>query len=501
MVWDFSQDDNRNGSVGGIYGYIYPNSPASSHSPSHTASLQRISTGATTGAAQLKFNLDGPKYPSAGFGLMFSEAQSVDLRELRGIRVRLTSSQVRWVRISLSSDSSSLPSYFRASDTGASWGIALKVGPNGLDTLVPLGRFSWPTWFTGTPPVTDSQILANTTAIQFNVSCEDVHGICARDTGTVVLDSLRLVGVGGEWPDPVEGTCQGDPLTFSRFDSKTPTRNNYAGYWYTYSDATADSLARGQSRIFASSDTFDLSEWKPDSRANQADIRFHLVHGAMYSGFAALESQMGPSLDSLHSHPYDRPGLTAISFDLAFDSSFPANVAGVIFHAKKQGTEFGNGQDHQVRLPWQPGKRHWCLDFSSLKQPVWSGWKKPFDTDSLLALTWEVHLQGAAREAVGEFRLSDVLLWTTNSSVRSRPKGSGWSVHRAKDAIEVRQSSGAPIAEAVVVGIDGRILARRVLGSAGAESFEIPLRTRSAAWVRLSGKDGLSRTFAISPLD
>jgi hypothetical protein len=127
ISWTFAQDDPQPGGQGGIYAYIYPNDSASRHSPLHTASLQRIPT-ATGGAAKLSFVLDGNGYPSAGFGLMFPQSQSLDLSSLKSIQVYLSTDKPRTVRLSFSSR---IPAYQTASDTGMSYGRDLSANSTG----------------------------------------------------------------------------------------------------------------------------------------------------------------------------------------------------------------------------------------------------------------------------------------------------------------------------------------------------------------------------------
>jgi hypothetical protein len=496
IAWDFSQVDTRSGGNGGVYAYVYPNS-TSRHSPAHEASLERIASG-TTYAAKLSYVLDGSSYPSAGFGLMFPQAQSLDLRRLRSIHLHLSSDRRRKVRLSLSSR---IPAYEGASDTGVSLGRDTVVGPDGLDWTIPAADLTWPKWVADEdiPDISDLAILASAWAVQLNVSCEAAKGSCALDTGWLRVDSLRLEGVGLTWPAPTEGACSGNPVDLSAFSSGKPKRNGLGGWWYAYTDASSsDTSAQGASRILSAPDTTVPSSWVPDSTDDLAHLRFHLIRKGSNSGYAALETQFGAPDNSGYAVPVDLPTLSSVSFQLDFDSSFPSSlVGGVVLHAKKSGKAFSNGQDHQVRIPYDSVPRRWCLDFDSLQQPIWSAWgQTAFTLDSLLAMSWEAKIQSDADDVIGGFKLSAVKLWFSNTAVRRVPTAA-WSVSRHGTSVELRRPDGCGILRAEIVDARGRLLAWTT--AAGSQT-SVLLRTdaRGPSWVRLRDDRGL-RVLVVPP--
>jgi len=478
-----------------VYAYVYPNDSANRQSPFHTASLQRISVPGA-GAAKLSFVLDGRKYPSAGFGLMFPESQPLDLRGLQGIRLHLSTDKPRTIRLSLSSH---IPAYQIAADTGASYGRDLRANNVGQDLSISVSTLTWPSWVIDPPAVSERDIEGSTFAIQLNVSCEDSSGACAKDTGWIRLDSLRLVGVGLSWPSPSPGTCSGDSLDVSRFSSSSPKKNGLGGWWYAYTDQNAaDTSSRGSSRILSASDTSDPTTWTPDSARNLAYLKFHLVRVGAYSGFSAVETQFGPPDNSGNPVPAAMPGLRAISFQLAFDPDFPAALGGVTFHAKKEGKAFANGQDHQVRIPFDSASHRWCLDFDSLKQPNWSAWGQlPFTPDSLMAMSWEVKLPGDAAQSAGGFQISDIRLWSANVSVRQRPLPA-WSLHRQGSRVELTRSLGGGTLFAELLDVRGRVLSS-ARGGADQTAVALEASAHGSTWVRVHDDRGW-RTLAVPPV-
>jgi hypothetical protein len=492
ISWNFAQDDLQPGGHGGVYAYVYPSDSTNRQTPSHTATLQRIPSG-QAGAAKLSFVLDGRKYPSAGFGLMFPESRPLDLRGLQSIRLHISSDRARTVRLSLSSR---LSAYQIAADTGASFGRDVKANATGQDVTISVANLTWPTWVTDPPAVTSRDVLGSTFAIQLNVSCTD--SVCARDSGWIRLDSLRLVGVDLAWPAPSEGSCNGDSLGLSRFSQSSPKKNGLGGWWYAYTDQNAaDTGSRGMSRILSASDTTDPTSWRPDSIQNNAYLKFHLQRVGAYSGFAAVETQFGAPDGLGNPVPASLPGLRGISFQLAFDSGFPAVLGGVTFHAKKAGKAFAEGQDHQVRIPFDSISRRWCLDFDSMRQPDWSAWGQyPFTPDSLLAMSWEVKLPGSTPESSSGFRISEIQLWSTDVSLRnaSIPR---WSLRRRGSRLELSRPLGSGALFAELLDVRGRILSSV---RAGSDQTHVTLESNqhASSWIRVHDDLGW-RTLSVPP--
>lgn len=494
IAWDFSQADTRTGSKGGIYAYVYPDS-SSRHTLAHTASLERVAT-ETGHAAKLTFVLDGSAYPSAGFGLMFPEAQSLDLRDLKSIHLHLSSDTLRKIRLSLSSR---IPAYDTASDTGVSFGRDTTVGPGGIDWVIPAGSLSWPKWAADVPDVPDLAILASSWAVQINASCEHSQGVCSSDSGWIRLDSLRLSGVGLTWPEPKEGNCSGDSIEVSRFSSTKPKKNGLGGWWYAYTDqSSTNTSAHGDSRILSAPDTTTPSSWVPDSAADVAHLKFHLIREGSNSGYADLETQFGPPDDSGNPVAVDLPTLNGISFQLAFDSAFPTSLlGGVVFHAKKSGKAFLDGQDHQVRIPYDSVSRRWCLEFDSLQQPTWSTWGQvAFTPDSLQAMSWEAKIRSDTNDVIGGFQLSAVKLWFANTAVR-RTGVPAWTLHRNGTRLELSRPQGGGMLHAEVLDPRGRVLAR-VSAAASQTSIELQLSSHGPSWIRLRDDRGL-RVLSVPP--
>jgi hypothetical protein len=235
----------------------------------------------------------------------------------------------------------------------------------------------------------------------------------------------------------------------------------------------------------------------PDSANDRAYLKFHLVRVGAYSGFAAVETQFGPPDGSGTPVPASLPSLRSISFQLAFDQDFPSSMGGVIFHAKKAGQAFANGQDHQVRIPFDSMSHRWCLDFESMQQPNWSAWGQvPFTPDSLLAMSWEVKLPGDATQSAGGFQISDVRVWSANTSIR-RTIIPVWSLHRHGTQVELTRPLGGGSVVAELLDIKGRIQSS-IRAGAAQTSMTMETRSHGPSWVRVRDDRG-SRTLAVPP--
>ncbi len=487
MLWDFQEVDTRPSTIGGIYAYVYPSAtdPKSHRTDAHSATLARVVSGpgSTEGrpGARLDFVLDGDRFPSAGFGLMFPESQPLDLRELKSLHVRLKASTPRKVRVSLSSH---LPAYEAATDTGVSLGAEILVGPEGVDWDVAASRLTWPKWVVEVPAVSEDAVFASTFAVQLNVSCQTTDGVCAQDSGWLVVDSLRLTGVGGGYPAPEPGRgCFGDSIEVSRFSSETPKKNGFSGWWYAFSDVSASDSSRGESRILSASDTAKPTSWRPDSIGNRAWLDFRLQRVGPYSGFVGLETQFGPPDAKGLPVSVSISDLVAVGFDLEY-GDFPTDLGGISFHVKKTGRYFQNGAEHQVRIPYDSVPRRWCLDLKDLRQPPWSPWQLAFSPEDLLTMSWEVKLQGVASSARGAFGIRNLRVYRNGGvgvdpSVRRRSVQAG----RSAGGVWVERALAQGTASLVVVDLQGRILARQSFapGQRRAEIAGIP---SGLVWLR-----------------
>jgi hypothetical protein len=482
MLWDFQEVDTRPSTIGGIYAYLYPNAsdPSSQRTPAHTASLARATTSAGNPGARLSFVLDGKRFPSAGFGLMFPESQPLDLREMKFIRLRLSAETPRSVRLSLSSR---LEAYESASDTGASLGCDTIVGPGGVDWLIPTERLTWPKWVADVPAVSEEAILASTFAIQLNVSCEASKGVCEQDSGWVFLDSLRLSGVGGGWPSPEPGRgCFGDSLEVSQFASANPKKNGLSGWWYAFTDVNASTSSKGESRILSAVDTTLPSSWRPDSLGDRAFLDFRLNRVGPYSGFAGIETQFGPPDANGTPVPVTLSHLTSVGFDLEY-GDFPLELGGISFHVKKAGRYFQNGAEHQVRIPYDSLPRRWCLDLKNLRQPPWSAWQLAFTPEDLLAMSWETKLQGVSSTVRGAFSIRNLRIYSNAGvGVATLPRRS-LVAHRTQGRLRLERPMDLGLATAHIVDARGKVLAR-VDFAPGQHSAEATGLPNGVMWVR-----------------
>lgn len=484
LVVDFSKANTRPGNVGGVFGFLYPDS-ATRHSPLHQAKLDWVNQNGSP-SVRLRYELDGSKYPSAGFGAMLAEeSQALDLRDLKGIRVKLWSSVRRTIRVTVVSG---LPAYSKASDTGVAFGYDLEVGPRGMDTVIAVENLALPTWMVETPPLYASDALEAVTAIQFNVSCEKASGICQEDTGRFQVERLELQGVAGGWPTPPHGNCTGEKVLLSDFQGSNAKLNGWGGWWYVYTDATSDSStkSRGRSQVLSARDTTDLQSWGPDSLADEARLGFRLTREQPYSGWAVVETQAGaPDAKTSKPLPYNHPGLTAVSFRLAFDPGFPTSLGGVNFKIKRGGVAYQDGKDFQIRIPHSDSARTWCVDLAALRQPSWSGSARNFVPDSLLAVTWEVKLGGVENEAEGGIRLSHVEMWKAGTAIRPRSAALG-SVRRVGADLEFSRNGWAGSAQLVLVDSRGRIVSRAEL-RADQPSIRLAAPASGPLWLRVLG--------------
>ncbi len=492
LVWNFQSADTRPGSVNGIYAYYYPNpaDSASQKTPSHTASLWRDASGAAPKAV-LDFVLDGEDYPSAGFGLMFPEAKPLDLREMKSVRLHLSSSEPRHVRVSLAAD---IKEYREASSQGISMGLDTLVGPEGLDLEIQKAQFLFPTWATEEEyPTSLEAAFAATFGIQLNVSCESRAplGVCANDSGRLILDSLRIVGVGGAWPTPANGTgCFGDSSEVSQFLADNPKKNGLGGWWYAFTDANAgDTASRGNSRILSAVDTTKAGTWRPDSIGDRAFMRFRLDRVASYSGFMGLETQFGPTDDSGRTQAHTLPDLASVGFDVEY-GDFPSELGGISFHVKKAGRHFKGGQEHQIRLPHDAKPKRWCIDLSKLEQPSWVKPQLRFEPESLLTMSWEAKLQGVESSAVGEFSIRNVRIYRNNGvGVRHAVRGVRFFAKREASGVRIERLDARNPAVATLVDARGRVLGRLEL-AAGMRQGTILSAFTGLGWIHLRDASG-----------
>jgi hypothetical protein len=471
LLWTFDTPDLRPGGVGGVYGYVYPSSSSPGKTPKHTASLTRTSSGGAI--ARLDFQLDGAKFPSAGLGLMFDGAAPMDIRGLDSITLRLRSDRKRVVRLSLASTDSSLRA---VADDGVTFGRDTVLGPDWTSWTIRASDLSWPYWITTRPPATREEALSQVFALQFDIACEAKGGICALDAGFLELDDIRLHGVGGAWKDPAAGDCSKERLSIDAFAAGPARQNDLGGWWYAYTDRTSsDSLALGRSRILNATQPDSAQTWLgPDQESHHVRMNFDLERSAVWSGYAAIETQLAPSLNSIpQSRSY--PGMKALSFQLGFESGFPEALGGVVVHLRKARRDFEGGRDHQVRIPWSPQERTWCLDLSGFQQPSFAEWIEPFSTDSLVALSFEVKLPPALASASSGFYVSSIAFHGESetgitprrggSTDHVRVTASGWRLERA-----VASSRPVPWR---MLDPQGRVVATGVL-PAGRQVAELP---------------------------
>lgn len=492
LVWNFQSADTRPGSVNGIYAYYYPNplDSGSKKTPAHTATLWRDATGGTPKAV-LDFVLDGEDYPSAGFGLMFPEAKPLDLREMKSVRLHLSSSKPRHVVVSLAVD---IKEYRDASSKGISMGLDTLVGPEGLDLEIPKSQFLFPTWANDDEyPTSLEAAFAATFGIQVNVSCENKldEGVCSNDSGRLILDSLRIVGVGGAWPTPANGIgCFGDSSEVSQFTATNPKKNGLGGWWYAFTDANAgDTASRGSSRILSAADTAKAGTWRPDSLGNRAFMRFRLERLASYSGFMGLETQFGPTDDSGRTKPYSLPDLASVGFDVEY-GDFPAELGGISFHVKKAGRHFKGGQEHQIRLPHDAKPKRWCIDLSKLEQPSWVKPQLQFEPESLLTMSWEAKLQGVESSAAGEFSIRNVRIYRNNGvGVRPVVRGVRFFAKRETRGVLIERLDARTSAVATLVDARGKVLGRLELAE-GARQGRILSTFSGLGWIQVRDAHG-----------
>jgi len=472
LRWTFDTPDLRPGGVGGVYGYIYPSPSSPGKTARHTASLVRVATSGSW-VAHLGFQLDGAKFPSAGLGLMFDDAAPLDLRGLDSISLRLRADRRRVVRLSLASTDSTLQA---AADDGVTFGRDTTLSTEWTTWTLRKGDLSWPYWITSLPPATREEALAQVFAVQFDIACEAKGGVCALDSGYLELDDVRLHGVGGVWEEPLVGDCSGDEVSIDDFASGPARQNDLGGWWYAYTDRTsADPFAVGRSRILNASQPDSAPTWVgPDAESRLARMNFALERAAVWSGYAAIETQLAPPVNSLP-QPRSYPGMTSLSFQIGFEEGFPDALGGVVVHLRKSRKDFEGGRDHQVRLPWSAQERSWCLDLSGFQQPSFAEWVEPFSTDSLLTLSFEVKLPPSLGAATSGFFVRDIAFHGGSgtgvvrrpglSSDRVRATATGWRLVRSRPAsVQVPWRMLDP---------DGRVVASGAV-PAGRSSFDLP---------------------------
>jgi len=488
LSWDFSTPDPRPTALDGIFGYVYPSPSSVGQTVKHTASLHRkLNKG--TGSAVLKFDLDGLKYPSAGFGLMFEDAAPIDLRSLTTISLRVRADRSRRVRLSLSPQDSTLK---LAADTGVSFGRDTLVDTGWVSWTIQSSDLSWPRWATIVPAAQPAEILARIFALQFDVGCETKSGACSTDSGWIEVDDIQMKGVGGLWVPPSMGDCSGSSLPIDQFASSPDRQNDLGGWWYAYTDKSSqDTLARGYSFVKNATNPDSAETWiGPDPAKHQAELQFALMRLRAYSGYAAIETQLTQPVNSVP-QAKSFPGMSAISFRVGFDKDFPDALGGVLVHLRKQGQAFENGRDHQIRIPRDSVDRTWCVDLSAFAQPSWStAWIVPFNTDSLLALSFEVRLPASLNHATSGFHVSDIAFHGATISAigpRShrgsdilRPTSTGWTL--------LRSDASASPTPWQVLSPSGAVLASGNM-AANATRLDVPATARGLSLLRLMDRD------------
>jgi len=406
IQFDFETPDSLDASK--VRAYWFPRTAKDRRSPQHVSDLRRDSTKAISGrwSAKQSFVLDGTPYPSAGMGLMFPEAAVVDLQNLTSITLKVRSDRKRALRLSIASHATG---YEAASDTGVGLGADIVSQDTVTTWTIRTERLAFPRWAGEVPSLTTAEILSEAFAIQITHSCGT--DTCRLDAGWVQVDDVTLNGIDDANKEPSVGNCTGQGLLLSDFSTPPAKRNVLGGWWYAYTDSSSqDTSAHGSSLVRDTTGNWNASGWAPDTKNRTASVDFWLRRQTTYSGYAALETQLGSA-----SKPLSLPGLHSISFRLDMSKGFPDTVSFVLFHAKKTAAQFQGGRDHQVKIPYSAGARTWCIDLDSLQQPDWVGlWKEPFTPDSLLALSWEVRLASMFRSGQVSMSLDSVTLYGWN---------------------------------------------------------------------------------------
>ena len=489
LAWDFEAPYAHPDAIDGIYGYAFPSRTSPGQSPNHTAALSRAFLDGTT-VAKLRFRLDGRDFPSAGIGIMFDGARPLDLRGLTHLRATLSADRPRKVRLALMSAD---PLLKLSADTGLTFGRDTLVGTAPVEWSIPLAGLSWPNWAIQPPAISREAILAGIFAVQLQVTCENKAGICSQDSGWITLDDLRLEGAGNVWGSPRIGDCGGEAISIDSFRNDPSRRNDLGGWWYAYSDRSAqDTNALGTSRILDASVPESAQTWfGPSLETASAGLSFHLQRKGVYSGYAAIETQLAPPRLDVP-QPADFPAASALSFEVDFTQGFPRELGGLIVHLRKQGKDFEAGADHQVRIPWDSTSRRWCLDLAGFEQPSWSRWIVPFTPTSLVALSFEARLPATLQEAKGSFEVRGIRLHAAHGS-RVGDRGFLRRPRVFQEARSWRVQLPEPVSTSAswdVVGLDGSVLDRGSLGM-GEAFVSVPKSSRgSLAFLRIrTGRD------------
>lgn len=462
LSWDFESPYLHPDAIDGIYGYAFPSKASPGQTPRHMATLSRVPVGGST-AALLRFRLDGKAFPAAGFGVMFDDARPVDLRGLISLRATVRADRPRKVRLAIMSSD---PLLKASADTGLTFGRDTVVGNSPVEWNLSLADLSWPIWATNPPALSREAILSQIFAIQLQITCDGKTGSCTDDSGWIALDDLHLEGVGGIWSPPRIGDCTGERTSIDSFTNGPTRQNDLGGWWYAYTDRSSlDSNALGESRILNASVPESAQTWVgPSQTTRQAELRFQLKRKGVYSGYAAIETQLAPPVADLP-RASDFPSATALAFSVTFGPEYPSELGGIVVHLRKNGKDFQGGADHQVRIPWDSTPRRWCLDLGGFEQPAWSRWIVPFTPKSLLAISFEAKLPASLSEAESEFQIGDITLHAapgtrvTHRAVHGAPvvslQGTSWRIQlpeaaQAPTSWELRALSGARLASGTI---------------------------------------------------
>jgi len=498
LAWSFLSPDLRPGAIGGVYGYVYPSAKSPGQTALHTASLALWGTN-TDEAARMSFHLDGKSFPAAGFGLMFDNADPIDMRSMTSIRMWIRADRPRKVRFSLAPADSILKI---AADTGVTFGRDTTIGTEWSEWVIRAEDLAWPRWAKDLPASRREEILSRVFALQFDVGCEAKDGVCQNDSGHIDVDDVLLAGAGGRWNAPAEGDCSGDTLWIDRFDTDPARQNNMGGWWYAYTDRTSsDTSARGMSQIVNASNPDSAETWLgPSVDSGVSSLAFNLRRWHVYSGYAAMETQL--AAPDMNSKPLARSykGAAAISFRIDFAKDFPDAMGGAVVHLRKKGQFFENGRDHQLQIPIDSVARDWCLDLSSFKQPSWSEWIEPFTPDSLLALSFEVRLPSSLDQVASSFRVSRIAFhgeMLTGVGARLT-RGNGRLLRMGQGWVYVRSTASPVAIPWTIRNAEGRQVAVGVLPERET-SLSIPATSRGISILTLGAPEGRTSFKILQP--
>lgn len=381
---------------------------------------------------------------------------------------------------------------------------------------IPVTSFAPPSWWSqrlaaqgltlegtyGKYPTLD-EVLRNLQAIQFapkttytdsGTQFGSPCGYCVTPTMPAInfdIRNVRLIGYEEVLPNPDRVGCRENP-TATVDSAIDDNANELGGWWFAYSDTSADAAKANDSARGTSNASMTLGAGFATLTAG-----LHKNTGVVgfdwrpYAGWAAIGMNFEDSISTAFG------GMSGISFNITKVNVGP-NVSGINFKVQIPGIDVA--KTHFAYLP--VGKLDGssiCVRPSDLLQPSWVSGAVPFKADSVLQLAWEAKIADQNSPAIANdtavFKVSNIQIHgdTGVVSVRKRAIRGVFGVRYADGILSVLPKAGYE--NISIVSPSGRTVARL---QPGVRSAAIKLDRGTWIVVARNGKgETLTNKFAV----